>query len=78
MPQDGGVYVPSSIEDLRRWIYYIDEKTTFTSIAGTITSALINDEFSPIICESIATQAFPFKPEVKQLDEKLFMMDLYT
>lgn len=78
IPSDGGVYVPSSIEDLRRWIYYIDEKTSFTSIAGTITSALINDEFSPIICESIATRAFPFKPEVRQLDDKLFMMELYN
>lgn len=62
IPLDGGVFVPAQVEDLRRWIYYIDEKTSFTSIAGTLTSALINDEFSPIICETIATNAFPFEP----------------
>ena len=48
VPSDGGVFVPADIEDLRRWIYYIDENTSFTSIAGTLTSALIKDEFSPI------------------------------
>ena len=77
IPEDGGVFVPSSIEDLRRWIYYIDENTSFTSIAGALTSALIKDEYSPIICETIATKAFPSSPQVRQLDENLFMMELY-
>ncbi len=77
MPPDGGLFVPSSIEDLRRWIYYIDGDTSFTSIAGTLTSAFIKDEFSPIICERIATSAFPFEPSVRQLDDNLFMLQLY-
>lgn len=76
-PSDGGVFVPSSIEDMRRWIYYIDEKTSFTSIAGSLTSALIKDEFSPIICEKIATDAFSFSPKVSQLDGNLFYMELF-
>lgn len=78
IPLDGGVFVPAQVEDLRRWIYYIDEKTSFTSIAGTLTSALINDEFSPIICETIATNAFPFEPKITQLEDKLFFMELYN
>ena len=79
IPEDGGVFVPAvkSIEDLRRWIYYIDKDTSFSSIAGTLTSAFIQDEFSPIICETIATSAFPFEPVVKQLDENLFHMELF-
>ena len=77
IPDDGGVFVPSMIEDLRRWIYYINENTPFTSIAGALTSALIKDEFSPIICETIATKAFPVEPKVRQLDDKLFLMELY-
>lgn len=76
MPQDGGLYVPSETEDLRRWLLNIDDDTTFSSIAGTLTSAFIKDEFSPIICETIATRAFPFSPEIKQLDENLFLMEL--
>ena len=76
MPKDGGLYVPSETEDLRRWLLNIDEDSTFSTIAGTLTSAFIKDEFSPIICETIATKAFPFSPEIKQLEENLFLMEL--
>ncbi|MCR5285022.1 MAG: threonine synthase [Treponema sp.] len=77
IPDDGGVFIPSSIEDLRRWIYYIDETTPFSSIAGSLTSALMHEEFSPIICETIATAAFPVEPVVRQLGGSLFMMEMY-
>lgn len=77
IPDDGGVFVPSSIEDMRRWIYYIDETTSFASIAGSLTSALMHEEFSPIICEIIATAAFPVEPVVKQLGGSLFMTEMY-
>ena len=77
IPDDGGVFVPSSIEDMRRWIYYIDETTPFASIAGSLTSALMHEEFSPIICETIATAAFPVSPLVRQLDGSLFMMEMH-
>ncbi len=77
IPEDGGVFVPSSIEDLRRWVNFIDEDTSFTSIAGSLTSALMHEEFSPIICETISTKAFPVSPVVSQLDDNLFFMDLY-
>lgn len=77
IPDDGGVFVPSSIEDMRRWIYYIDETTSFASIAGSLTSALMHEEFSPIICETIATAAFPVEPVVKQLNGSLFMTEMY-
>ena len=62
MPKDGGLYVPSDTEDLRRWILYTDKTTSFASVAGALTSAFIKDEFSPIICEAIATKAFTYQP----------------
>lgn len=76
MPPDGGLYVPSETEDLRRWLLNVNEDTSFSSIAGTLTSAFINDEFSPIVCETIATRAFPFSPEIKQLGENFFLLEL--
>lgn len=79
LPEDGGVFVPSAnaFEDLRRWIYYINENTSFTSIAGTLTSAFMQNEFSPIICQTIAEKAFPFSPVISQLDDNLFNLELY-
>ncbi len=76
LPEDGGLYVPFQTEDLRKWILYADETTSFANLAGTLTSALINTEFSPIICEAIATRAFNFEPVIRQLDDKLFIMEL--
>ncbi len=79
LPKDGGVFVPSaaSFEDLRRWIYYINKDTSFTSIAGTLTSAFINEEFSPIICQTIAEKAFPFSPVISRLDDNLYNLELF-
>lgn len=77
MPQDGGLYVPDGTADLQKWILYTNEKTTFNSIAGALTSAFIGNEYSPIICETIATKAFPFEPVLKQLDDKLFSLELF-
>jgi threonine synthase len=77
MPADGGLYVPDGSDDLRRWILYTNDKTSFANIAGTLTSALINTEFSPIICETIATRAFPFEPVLKKLDDNLFVLELF-
>ena len=77
MPEDGGLYVPVDDVDMSRWILYINKETSFQSIAGALTSALINDEFSPIICETIATRAFPFEPAVKRLDTNLYVLELF-
>lgn len=74
---DGGLYVPAYSEDLRPWIMYMDENTSFRSVAGSLTSALINEEFSPIISEAIANQAFPFSPELKQLADNLYVLELF-
>lgn len=74
---DGGMYAPAYEDNLQPWLYYMDETTSFTSIAGSLTSALIKEEFSPLISEAIATKAFPFSPKIKQLDERLYMLELF-
>lgn len=75
---DGGVFVPSPLQiaDLRHWIAYINKDTPFKSIAGTLTSAFMHEEFSPIICDKIAQDAFPFEPVIKQVDNQFFHLEL--
>ncbi|HKL85871.1 MAG TPA: threonine synthase [Treponemataceae bacterium] len=78
MPGDGGLYVPAREEDLRPWVMYMDETTSFSSIAGTLTSALLKEEFSPVVCEGIAATAFKnWSPELRQLDSNLFSLELF-
>lgn len=74
---DGGLYAPAYAENLSPWIMYMDENSTFQSIAGSLTSALIKEEFSPIISEAIAEQAFPFNPVFKKLDDDLYVLELF-
>ncbi len=79
IPPDGGLYVPAKEEDLRRWIMFMEENTSFASIAGTLTSALLKEEFSPVVCERIAGKAFTGRsPEIRQLDDHVFSLELHT
>ncbi|HQC26615.1 MAG TPA: pyridoxal-phosphate dependent enzyme [Treponemataceae bacterium] len=77
VPKDGGMYVPANEDNLRPWILHLDASSSFSSIAGSLTSALLKDEFSPLISENIAQTAFPFSPELKQLDKNLFVLELF-
>lgn len=78
IPPDGGLYVPANEADLRPWILYMDEQTSFSSVAGTLTSALLKEEFSPVVCERIAGSAFgSFSPQIRQVDEHLYSLELY-
>ncbi len=77
IPPDGGMYVPAYEENLRPWILYMNETTSFSSIAGSLTSALLKEEFSPIVSETIAAKAFPFTPELRRLDDRLFSLELF-
>lgn len=78
MPSDGGLYIPFETPDLRRWILYTNKDTKFSSIAGSLTSAFLKEEFSPIICETVAEKSFTFSPDFKKLDENLYLLDLST
>lgn len=76
-PKDGGMYAPNCEYSLLPWLYYMDEHTSFSSIAGSLTSALLKEEFSPLISEAIATRAFNFSPVLKQLDNRLYILELF-
>ena len=78
MPADGGLYVPYSEHDLRSWILHMNEQTTFSTIAGSLTAALLKEEMSPVISERIAAAAFQaYSPRLRQLDDRLFLLELF-
>ncbi|AGT43256.1 hypothetical protein [Treponema pedis] len=78
IPEDGGLYIPADTMDLSPWIEHLNENSTFASIAGTLTSALLKNEFSPAVSERIAASAFGnYSPRLRQLDDRLFLLDLF-
>ena len=78
LPNDGGLYQPVSEADLSPWILHMDETSAFSAIAGTLTSALLNEELSPAVCERLAFAAFAdASPVLRQLDDSLYLLELY-
>lgn len=78
MPEDGGLYVPYSEHDLRSWILHMNEQTSFSAIAGSLTAALLKEEISPVVSERIAGKAFQsYSPRLRQLDDRLFLLELF-
>ncbi len=78
LPNDGGLYQPVSEENLSPWIFHMDESKPFSSVAGTLTSALLNEELSPVVCERLAFSAFAdSSPVLRSLDENLFLLELF-
>ena len=78
MPSDGGLYVPVSEHDLRSWILHMNERTSFSAIAGSLTAALLKEEISPVVSERIAVKGFQhYSPRLRQLDDKLFLLELF-
>jgi threonine synthase len=55
----------------------MNEDMPFSSIAGLMTQALIRNEFSPAVSDAITHKAFPFSPELKQIDEYLYILELF-
>jgi threonine synthase len=77
VPPDGGLYTMQGEEDYRKWLYSMTETTPFSAIAGLLTSILLKKEFSPAVAEAITHKALPFSPELRQLDESLFLLELF-
>ncbi len=77
LPNDGGLYAPAYAENLSPWIRYMDKDSTFVSIAGSLTQALMKEEFSPIISEAIVSNAFHFSPNLEKLDDNLYVLELF-
>ena len=78
LPDDGGLYQPVSEADLSPWILHTHERRPFSAIAGTLTSALLNEELSPAVCERLAFAAFAdASPLLRQLDDSLYLLELY-
>ncbi|EFW36370.1 putative threonine synthase [Treponema phagedenis F0421] len=78
MPEDGGLYVPYEEQDLRSWILHLDENSSFSNVAGSLTAALLKEELSPAVSERIADSAFKdYAPRLRQLDDGLFQIELF-
>ena len=78
LPPDGGLYVPSSVPDMRQFFLYMDEKTTYPELVASVTPSLLQGELNPFSASRVAESAFDFEPELIRLDEDFSVLNLYN
>ncbi|MDR1955631.1 MAG: threonine synthase [Treponema sp.] len=78
LPQEGGLYVPASVMDLRQFFLYMDVDTGYPELVSTVAPPLLQGELNPFSASRVAESAFAFEPEILQLDERFSLLTLYN
>ena len=78
LPPDGGLYVPSTMMDLRQFFLYMDEDTSYHELVSAVAPVLFQGELNPFSAARVAESAFNFEPELKQLDDNFSVLNLYN
>ena len=76
LPDDGGLYVPSKVIDLRQFFLYMDERTSYPELVATVAPALLQGELNPFSAARVAE--IDFEPELTRLDENFSILNLYN
>ncbi|MDR1901811.1 MAG: threonine synthase [Treponema sp.] len=76
LPQNGGLYVPAAVMDLRQFFLYMNSSTTYPELVATVAPALLQGELNPFSASRVAESAFAFEPELIQLDENFSLLNL--
>jgi threonine synthase len=78
LPPGGGLYIPSTVVDLRQFFLYMDADTTFAEFVAALTPELFQKELNPMAAARAAESAFIFEPELKILDKHHSVLNLYN
>ncbi|MDR2632202.1 MAG: threonine synthase [Treponema sp.] len=78
LPQEGGLYVPASVVDLRQFFLYMDADTSYPELVATVAPPLLQGELNPFSASRVAQSAFAFEPEIQRLDERFSLLNLYN
>ncbi len=74
---DGGLFYPLETPDLRRVFESFNSRTSFQEIAAAMIENLLGSEIPEADAAKLAARAFPFSPELKTLNEKISVLELY-
>jgi threonine synthase len=74
---DGGLYHPSSTPDLSSFFSGLTPESSFVEIAAGMTAALLGEEFGNAEAEDLCKRAFPFSPNLVELENDLFILELF-
>jgi threonine synthase len=78
LPEDGGLYVPDKVIDIREFFTRMDEQTTFPELVAAVAPLLLEGELDSSAAATVAESAFSFTPEFIQLDSDFSILNLYN
>jgi threonine synthase len=68
LPKEGGLFVPESPPDLRRFMLHMDEEAGFSEMLSSLIPVLFEGELDPAAAARIASSVAGFWPELIRLD----------
>ena len=54
LPDDGGLYVPSTVMDMRQFFLYMGAETSYPELVATVAPALLQGELNPFSASRVA------------------------
>lgn len=74
---DGGLYHPSDVPDLRALIRSLGSDASFVDCASAMIEGLLGDEYDAASARELAVEAFPFQPELREIEPGIHLLDLF-
>ncbi len=74
---DGGLFHPVEWPDLAGLFTSFGDETSFTDLAASTAEALFSPEIDRETAERIALRAFTFQPELRRLDDRVLLLELF-
>jgi threonine synthase len=78
LPEEGGLFIPESVPDLRHLLLHMGEETSYPELVGAVSSLLFEGDLNPFSASRIAESAFTFEPELIRLDQTFSVLTLYN
>ena len=74
---EGGLYNPAEMPDLSGLFNSMNEKTSFIDSSSMLACEILKDDLSADRINNICKKAFPFKPEITDAGDNIFILELY-
>lgn len=77
LSSDGGLFYPLETSDLQSVFNDFNGSSDFQSIAAKMIESLLGDEIAGKDALDLARRAFPFSPKLRELNDRLSILELY-
>ncbi|MDR2072547.1 MAG: threonine synthase [Spirochaetaceae bacterium] len=77
LPEEGGLFIPKSVPDLRHLLLHMGEETSYPELVAAVSPLLFEGDLNPSSASRMAEGAFTFEPELLRLDRNFSVLTLY-